>query len=267
VSLDPSLFTRDWHVLDLALERLVLDDLQPAEARKVEAHLATCEACSQRHEAVAAEMAAPLPELAPGGRGVPESSEGEGLLQSVLRLRWFMGGVGATVAAAALALVVLLPRIDDPRGTEFRDRGSELSFEVYRKDAKGAVRVQDGDGVRPGDRLGFRIGSQDDGHLIVLGIDSTMNPYPCYPADPGSGPAPWSSSPDPVQLDAAVELDATPGQERLLALLCGQPVGFDAVAPRLRTAASGAEAWGELPDLYPGCLQRELRVHKLEAAP
>ncbi len=267
MSLDPSLFTRDWHLQDLALERLVIEDLDPADAQKVRDHLSTCAACSDRHGAIAAELAAPLPELAPAGVRARPREAGSSVLSSIMRLRWFMGGVGATVAAAAVALVVMLPVIDDEIGSEFRDRGSELSFEVFRKDDKGAVRVQDGDGVRAGDRIGFRVASQDDGHLLVLGIDSTMTPYPCYPADPSRGPAAWAASPQPVQLDAAIELDATPGQERIIALLCQQPVGFDEVAPQLRTAASDVEAWGDLPDLHAGCLQRELRLHKLEGAP
>ncbi len=265
MSMDPTLFTRDGHLQDLALERLAIDDLEPAAAETVRAHLQGCQACTQRRGAIAAELAEPLPELrtAPA----PERRGGFVIPAGIMRLRWFVGGVGAAVAAAAVALVVMLPAIDEELGTGFRARGSALSFEVYRQADAGAVRVQDGDGVQAGDRLGFRVASQDGGHLIVLGIDSALSPYPCYPADPARGPVAWAASPDPVRLDAAVELDATPGQERIVALLCERPVGFEELAPQLRAAASGAEAWDALPDLHTGCLQRELRVHKLQGAP
>ncbi len=267
MSLDPTLFTRDWHLQDLALERLVLEDLESDEARTVRDHLSGCADCGERLEAIRAEMAAPLPELAPVGRRAPVHAEEPGLFASLQRLRWFVGGVGAAVAAAAVALVVMMPSIEDELGGEFRDRGAALSFEVYRKDDKGAVRVQDGDGVRPGDRLGFRVASQEGGHLIVMGIDSTASAYPCYPSDPSSGPVAWTASPVPVQLDAAIELDATPGQERLIALLCERPVGFEELTTELRAVVAGTEPWADLPDLHAGCLQRELRVHKLEEGP
>lgn len=265
MSLDPTLYTRDWHLQDLALERLELGDLEPHEERGVRDHLVSCPACEGRRQAIAAELAVSLPELTLEAARAPTLSGGE--VVPLRHSRMVLVGLSAALAMAAGMVVVLLQPSAPQDGPEFTRRGSELSFEVYRKDDKGAVRVQDGDGVRSGDRLGFRVASHGSGHLVVLGIDGAQTPYPCYPADPTQSPVAWAASPSPVQLDAAVELDATPGQERIVALLCDNPVGFDALAPQLRTAAMVAEPWGELPDLHPGCLQRELRLHKLEGSP
>ncbi len=260
--MDPSLFTRDGHLQDLALERLVLDDLAPTEAQAVRGHIASCPACAQRHRAIAAEMAEPLPELATAAPA--PQRRGFVIPAGIMRLRWFMGGVGAAVAAAAAILVVMLPSIGPDLDPEFRVRGGALVFEVYREDADGAVRLQHGDRVHEGDVLGFRVASREAGNLLVLGIDSSDTPYPCYPSDPTVGPKAWAVARQPVQLDAAIRLDATPGQERLVALLCEEPVGFDTLALELRSAAAGLDPWADLPELHPGCLQRELRLSKLE---
>ncbi len=267
MSLDPTLYTRDWHLQDLALERLELGDLQPHEARSVQDHLVACPACQARRQAIAAELAAPLPELTLEATQGPVAGGGEVVALPVRRARWVFGGAAAMMAMAAGLVVTLLqpgaPQ-DDP---EFQARGSALILEVYRKDDAGAVRVRDGDGVRASDQLGFRVASQDAGYLLVFGVDSTLRPYPCYPADASRGAVAWPASPTPVQLDAAVQLDATPGQERIVALLCDEPIDLELVAPTLIQVVTGLESGQDLPPLDLSCLQRELRLHKIQDAP
>ena len=263
MSLDPSIFARDWHLQDLALERLELDDLDPAAERSVRDHLTSCLACKARHQAIVAELAVPLPVLEAEAVQAPEASNVVPL--PVRRSFWVAGGAAAAMAmAAAFMVMTLLQPVDPQLDPEFQIRGSELSLEVYRQDDKGAVRLRDGDGVRPGDHLGFRVASQDAGYLLVFGVDSTLEPYPCYPSDPSRGAQAWAASPRPVQLDAAIQLDATPGQERIIALLCDEPVGIDIVAPTLRQASADLQSWQDLPPFDLSCLQRELRLNKLE---
>ncbi len=267
MSLDPTLFTRDSHLQDLALERLVIEDLTAGEVARVRDHLADCPACIERMKAIQSELASPLPELVHAGARAPARGELGRFFADLRRYGWFAGGLGAALVVAGVALVIALPKNVDPRGTEFRDRGAALSFEVYRQDDGGAVRVRDGDGVRPGDRLGFRVASREDGHLVVLGVDSALNVYPCFPLDAAGGPAAWTASPQPVQLGTAIQLDATPGQERLVALLCERPVGFEQLSTQLMNAATDADSWADLPPLHGDCLQQELRVRKLEEGP
>lgn len=56
-------FARDGHVLDLALERFVLEDLPDDERRAVKAHLRDCELCRGRAEQVRLDLAVPMPPL------------------------------------------------------------------------------------------------------------------------------------------------------------------------------------------------------------
>jgi len=268
--MDPSLFTRDWHLQDLALERLGLDDLDAGDAQAVRDHLTQCRPCQQRFEAIQSELAEPLPVLVLERKAGAElvrdqqQRDAEIIPLHVRRVRMFAGGVGAVVAMAAALLVVFLPQVQDQLDPEFQARGSELSFEVWRQDGEEAVLTHDGDGVRSGDRLAFRVSNRDAGHLLVVGIDSQLEPYPCFPPDATVGSAPWEASPALTQLASAIELDATPGQERIVALLCQQPTDLASVAPLLRDAASSTAEWDDLPEIVPGCLQRELRLHKLE---
>lgn len=69
-------FARDGHVLDLGLERFLLDDLAPADRRAVKAHLRDCALCRDRVEAIRLDLSVPLPPLdatraAPATPGTP----------------------------------------------------------------------------------------------------------------------------------------------------------------------------------------------------
>ncbi len=271
--MDPALYTRDWHLLDLALERLGIGDLEPHEERSVRDHLAQCPACSERFEAMKVELAEPLPALGDGRQHGASpvhggaDSGGEVVSLPSRRLPMILSFAGGLFALAAGVVMLVLPEVDPQLDPEFQSRGAELGFEVWRQDGEEAVLAHGGDGVRAGDRLAFRVSSQGGGHLLVAGIDSELEPYACYPSDPSQGSAIWAASPRPVQLDAAIELDATPGQERLVALLCDESVNMDRLAPLLREAASSTAEWDDLPDLVAGCRQRELRLSKLVEDP
>ncbi len=266
MSLDPTLYTRDWHLQDLALERLALGDLDDAAQRSVQDHLAGCPGCEERHRAIVAELAVPLPELGLEAGRAPEPAVAEVVPLRPDHTRWLVGGLGTALALAAGVLVILLQPVEPQDDPGFQARGSELVLEVYRQNDDGAVRLQTGDTVRPGDHLGFRVASQDAGYLLVLGIDSTLEPYPCYPSVPSHGAVPWTASPRPVQIDAAVRLDAIPGQERIVALLCEEALSLDVIAPTLRQASTDLPPGRELPHLDLGCLQRELRLNKRAGA-
>ncbi len=268
--MDPSIFTRDWHLQDLALERLGLGDLEAREEQTVRDHLKQCPSCQQRFRAIQAELAEPLPELEldrkPGAQLAREQErrDAEVIPLHVQRMRWLAGGVGGAFALAAALLVMFLPQVQQELDPEFQARGAELGFEVWRQEGDEAVLTHDGDGVRAGDRLAFRVSNQEGGNLLVVGIDSQLEAYPCFPPDSTVGSAQWEASPQLTQLAAAIELDATPGQERIVALLCEQPTSLEQVGPRLRRAVEATAEWDDLPDLMPGCLQRELRLHKLD---
>ncbi len=219
----PELFTRDGHLLDVALDLLEIGDLSAESEAGARAHLADCPPCTERAGDVARLHAAPLPPLelpaAPAARP----------LAPVIPLRpWRAWGAGALLAAAAAALLFVLPDGSD----EFQPRGGgQLSLQVFRHDGAASAPVTDGDAVTAGERLGFRVEAGRAGHLLIVGVDGAGNTYPCHPASEVAAGM--------HALESAVRLDATPGQERIAALLCDDPITMDSASATLRAAAGG----------------------------
>jgi hypothetical protein len=91
-------------------------------------------------------------------------------------------------------------------------------LEVYRQTSGVSQRLQSGDAVSSGDNLGFRIRSEKDGFLMISGKDGEGHIYPCYP--PNGVAVAIAGSPDAVALNAAVQMDGTPGEETITATLC-----------------------------------------------
>ncbi len=226
------LYDREGHLSPLGLHQVALGE---ADAHD---HLATCAACQSRLEGLRLAAAAPLPALRLRGEVV-----------ALPRRRLWVAAGSALAMAAALLLWVGGPAPGD--GTEpdtFTARGTDLRLEVYRDAPGGAERLAEGSLVAPGDRLGFRFASRSSGHLVVLGIDEAGSVYPVWPAE-GSGTVPVEPAPEGRQLDAAVALDDTPGDERLICLRCDGPLAWPDIV-----AASGRR--------IPGCAQAELRLRK-----
>ncbi|MFT5686996.1 MAG: anti-sigma factor RsiW, partial [Myxococcota bacterium] len=173
VSVAPAspLLTRDSHLTDLTLERLVDGELTGGEAS---AHLAACEACTARHAAILADSAAALPPLrlsTPASVAAPDN-----VIPFSRQRSWWSGAGGLLAAAAAVLLLVNIsptePLPERNPEENFTIRGDDLpklDLEVYRSASGGITRISSDDVVHPGDRLGFRIGSETDGHLLILG--------------------------------------------------------------------------------------------------
>ena len=149
----------------------------------------------------------------------------------------------------AAALVFLVIRPDPPPGDGVRTKGG-FAFEVHLQDGAGSRLLIDGDSVAAGDRLGFRIKSDAPGHLLILGRDGAGEVWLAWPQTAQGSSAPIEPSAMRT-LDQAVTLDATPGDERLVALLCAAPVHQRDVASMLARA--------ETPD---GCRARPITLRK-----
>ncbi len=260
--------TRSGHLTDLALERIVdgeqLDEIASA-------HLDSCAACTARHSAIVADSAVALPPLrlaAPAAEPVAEAPAPQH--DNVIPFRqgrsWWSAAGGLLAAAAAVLFLVNVSPTDSlpDRNPEdnFTIRGSELpelDLEVYRSDADDITRISSDDVVFPGDRLGFRVGSEADGHFLILGIDSTGSAYPCYPTD-GSSAAIQHGK--PAEVPGAINLDDTLGIERLVAVRCPDTPSFDDLAHALERAASGLSADSATPQLREQCAQQEVRLRK-----
>jgi hypothetical protein len=142
-------------------------------------------------------------------------------------LRW--GSLAAAAAAALLLVAVLLQAPPPEEEPGIRQKGS-LGLNVYlRRDG----RVQEaltGEEFRAGDQLRFAIEAPAPGFALVVGLEPRGRLYPCYPLDPGAGaqPVPGGVS---GPLPGAVELDESPGEERLFLIWCPRPFGPDELRP------------------------------------
>ncbi len=91
---------------------------------------------------------------------------------------------------------------------------------------------------------------------MVLGDDALHPPYLVYPRGGAAVPL----EPAATTLDVAIELDATPGPERFIAVFCDAPFAFGEVAGAMDAARFDEVA----PALRPGCDQEELRLERGE---
>ena len=176
------------------------------------------------------------------------------------------GGLCAAVAAVLL-LVNLNPTPIGPTPMlnpedNFTIRGADLPalhLEVYRNEHGESTRISSDDRVFPGDQLGFRVGSDADGHLVILGIDSTGSAYPCYPT---SGASAQLKHGKPAEVPGAISLDGTLGVERIVAVRCEGEVPYGELADALTSAAAELSADRAIPELRAGCAQQEVRLLK-----
>ncbi len=162
-------------------------------------------------------------------------------------LRWFVPA-SALAAAAAVILVVIKRGNDSPEGLRLEDetqvKGDEISLVVHRQapgGRDGSTRLSSGDPVQAGDRLRFEINAGKPGFVAVVGIDGSGKASIYYPdADAVAGGRRTPTPFDPAQrlLPGAIELDATPGDERFFALYAERPFSLDVVVPALSSKAA-----------------------------
>jgi hypothetical protein len=148
-------------------------------------------------------------------------------------LRWFVP-VSALAAAAAVVLVVIRRGNDGTteRGDDIQVKGDDISLVVHRATGDGSTRLVTGDAVRPGDRIRFEINATKPGFVAIIGIDGTGQPSIYHP---DHGTAPVAFDPKDHVLPGAIELDATPGDEKFFAIYGERPFAFDVVLPALAT--------------------------------
>lgn len=165
-------------------------------------------------------------------------------------LRWFIPA-SALAAAAAVILVVFRKGGDTPARPpdDLAVKGDEVSLIVHLASGDGSKRLTSGDTVRPGDRIRFELGGIKPGFVAIIGIDGSGTPTVYHP---DRGAAPTAYDPANRLVPGAIELDATPGDERFFAIYSERPFAFDVVVPALATN-------GALP---PGVSKAEIVLHK-----
>jgi hypothetical protein len=259
------LFRRDGHLLDLALDRLLTDELRPDQVALIEAHTAACPPCAELvaqargevelpamvwPEAKLAEVIPLRPSTRPQRSSLAEGAPAE-VTPANRAPRWWVAGGGVLLVAAALLLV---GRTGEPEW-QVRGGGEGVGIEVYRQGGVSAERLFEGATVHPNDTLGFRAQATTSGHLLVLGVDSQGSVYPCHPASGASEP--FTAGADVKALSSAVTLDGTLGEERIIALLCAEPLSLLDVGASLAGVRPGS------PPVRPGCTQDVVTLRKV----
>jgi hypothetical protein len=145
-----------------------------------------------------------------------------------------IAGLAASCGLAAAALIAFAvgePWRDAPNddglgtfGTRTKGGPASLGW-VVRRGAR-VVAGRPEEPLQPGDALRFTISAREPVFVALLGLGASGKPSVYYPdADELAG----LPAGDEQLLPIAIELDATPGDERLYAVFCQKPVSVAAV--------------------------------------
>jgi hypothetical protein len=217
----------------LRLDRWMAGELPAAEAEDLSAHVASCARCREaaaslaeaRDRTVLPPLRATRSEAEPTPRRAP---------------RWFpWAALGASLAAAAAAIVILAPRIRPDLDLGLGDarlKGSSPALGMYVQHGDVVRRAGPGERVAPGDAVRFAVTLREPAYVAVLTLDPVGNASVYYPA--GARAEPVNPGAD-VALPLATRLDQTLGEERVFGLFCDRPVELEPVRARLGALASG----------------------------
>jgi hypothetical protein len=238
---------------DLELERKLAGDLSPARAAALDTEATAAD------KARLAELEA---ESASFMASIDVENEVRRIQQRVERmtpapkrpawLRWLVPAGALMAAAAALLLVFFhrkpserVPPIDD----DFSTKGDDISLVIHTAtDGGDSAKLANGDTITPGARLRFEVQGSKPGFIAVVGIDGSAATTIYYPWG-ASEAAPLGTE---RLLPHAIQIDATPGDEKFFAVFSTRPFSVDTVMP----AITGA---GTLP---PGVSMSEVVLHK-----
>jgi len=217
------------HVPRHLLEDLVARPDAP-EHEGPRSHLAGCESCRARRQALEAERARFAAGRDARSFAAAAAERARKLPASVpppapVRARapvWPRAALALGACALAAGLLLgWLPRPSEPDPNAVRLKGG-ARLELFVKRGSAAVPLRDGAALAPGDRVGFVYSLPAPRHLLLLGIDDTGAITRYFPADGHASAALPAGA--RVQLPVAVELDQHRGQERIVALFSTEPL-------------------------------------------
>jgi hypothetical protein len=235
---------------ELLLDRLFVGELTDDA---VSAHVATCARCSGRVEERKA-CAASFPTDV--GLDVLVGQAARTVQPN--RLRTLLVAGGALAAAAAIVLVVVgrpAPKSEEPT---VRTKGG-LSLGLIAKHLDGTIETLTSPAqLAPGEAIELEISTTTAGYLGVIGLDSAgvVSTY---------APARRMDAGGPQLLDGSIVLDATPGPERIIAVMCATESEIETVAARGRAALTrvgGNPAAVDLLGLPATCSQASFLIEK-----
>jgi hypothetical protein len=235
-------------ISELQVDRYFAGELTDIQRAAFEQHVQRCELCTARRDALATERAAYLARMprwdALHAARAPVPSR---------RMPWPWLSA-TTVALAAAALLMLVPGQHQPeQGVRSRGRPS---ISLYVKRAGRVARASSGDTFLAGDLLRVTYSSQHPVYFALLQRDAegVAVQYPVQ-ADKTA----LVQAGRDLALDFSIQLDATEGEEQLLALFCDRPTELRAVRTSLQRART-------LPTVM-HCQLDELVLNKRAAPP
>jgi hypothetical protein len=247
---------------DLQLDQIVAGEA--GEQAAWEHHLAGCRGCAARLEArqSAFESFPDQLDLSTLSAVTVERVDSAGKTESRFGWRRWLMVVAPAAAAALLILLVVLPQ--KPRDT-VRIKGKASFSLVVNRSGKQFV-GESGGHYFAGDRLRFRISSENPVHLAVFDLEST-GAVSCFLPVRGEASLEMPAGKQ-MLLEDTIELDRSTGEEILVGLFC--PSRFDPgqaeelLAGWDRKAESLAHLAGSLG---PGCSAQRFLMNKQERSP
>lgn len=248
---------------DLSLDRGLAGELGPAEAQGWDDHVASCASCQSRRAALlearrrfareappfaalaarAASQSGPVPRsgFVPRSRRSPPSA-------------WLAAGCGLA-AAALIALAVGAPWQTPSDGTGMfgtRTKGGPASLGWVVRRGERVFTGRPEQRLRPGDAVRFTVTAREPVFAAVIGLDASGTASVYFPETAELARVDAGSD---QPLPAAIELDATPGDERVYGVFC------ESALPTARVTEA-IERSPDAPVLPPGCSGERHRLQR-----
>lgn len=202
----------------LKLDRWAAGELAPAESEDVRAHVAGCARCSAAAESLRPPPGAALPPLR---AAAPRAA----------RRRGAFAALAALAAAASVALFLR------PEGARERAKGPGGAVGMWVLHGGDARRAGPGEVVAPGDAVRFTVTAAEPAWVAVLSVDPAGRASVYFPL---GARAERVAAGAEVPLPLATRLDATLGEERVVALLCDRAVELEPIRAALDAGADPA---------------------------
>jgi hypothetical protein len=233
------------------LETLAVDE-DTSHAPEARRHVAGCRDCKLRLDDIARarasylaaypaadfvrQVAARAERVRRAAAAATDAVTGDPPVPGWGRRLWLAGAGGLVLALGGIALFAI-PSGRPPRAPdEIRLKGG-VTWSVYANRGTRTWPVSEGETLKPGDRLAFAYSVPQDRYLVLLGIDDagTLAQY-------GPDGSPVRLSRGQGRVPFAIELDARPGEEQLVALFSQTPLDVAVAKQALAAGAAAARA-------------------------
>jgi hypothetical protein len=232
--------TPERHLTALDLDRLLLDETEPGQRARIDAHADACASCAARraeHIERAVRFGTVVFPRTASALGARRPAAAPGRL-------WLLG---LAVPALGLLLVAGVGRLRDRGGPELGVKGGPLLHVFARRGDRAAgeggpvVRVTDGAQLAAGDALRFVLDPTGLPYVLIASVDGAGQVSIYFPFH-GEASAPVDGRTS-ISVPGSIVLDEAPGPERLYVIYSERPIEARAVRHALaRTAAGGATA-------------------------